>query len=313
MNIWNYVIKKIISIIPILFLSAMFIFILMRTIPGDPALTMLGEKATPESIAMLNEKWGLNQSYLVQFYLFIKGALIFDFGTSIKYGQPVIELLSKKLLITLSLVISSSFFAILLGIIPGYLAGMYKGKFVDYFMKVLSLIFLACPPFWVGLLLITVFSVHLRIFPISGWGSTISQHILGMILPGITQGLCIAAIIARNLRNDIIDVAKKDYVLFAKSKGLSNVYISLHYILRNALIPIVTILSMRIAYMLGGSVVVETVFGLPGIGALLINSIFARDYPVVQGIVLVFVLLVILINLITDTLYHIIDPKVNLN
>ena len=313
MSIWNYVIKKVISALPILFLSALFIFILMRAIPGDPALTMLGEKATPESIAMLKEKWGLNQSYIIQFYLFIKGLLVFDLGNSIKYGQPVIQLLGKKLLITTCLVISSAFFAVVLGIIPGYLAGINKNRHIDYFMKFLSLIFLACPTFWIGLVLLNIFSVHFKIFPIAGWGNTIPQHIIGMVLPGITQGLCIAAIIARNLRNNVIDVMKKDYVLFAKSKGLSKTYISLHYILRNALISVVTILSMRIAYMLGGSVVVETVFGLPGIGALLINSIFARDYPVVQGIVLVFVILVIIINLLTDTLYHIIDPKVNLS
>lgn len=313
MDLLNYILKRVLQIIPVFIIATILIFFLMRLIPGDPALVMLGEKATPESLALLRSKMGLDQSFFTQFILFFKNLICFDLGTSIKYKEPVLALLGSKLMTTVWLIISSIFFSILFSIIPGYLAGIYKDKPVDYVLRFFSLLSLATPTFWIGLVLLTIFSVHLRWFPVAGWGNTWGDHILGLILPGITQGCGVAAVLIRNLRNNIIEIKNSDYINYARSKGLSSFHISIHHILRNALIPTTTLLSMRIASMLSGSIVVETVFGLPGIGALLVNGIYARDYPVVEGVVLLFVLLVMIINLITDIIYSFLDPRVKLS
>ncbi|MBP2650559.1 MAG: transporter permease [Firmicutes bacterium] len=313
MDLLSYILKRVLQIIPVFIIATILIFFLMRLIPGDPALVMLGEKATPESLALLRSKMGLDQSYFTQFYLFFKNLICFDLGTSIKYKEPVLLLLGDKLMTTVWLIISSLFFSLLFSIIPGYYSGIHKDKPVDYIFRLLSLLSLATPAFWIGLVLLTLFSVQVNWFPVSGWGNTFEEHILGLILPGITQGIGVAAVLIRNLRNNVIDVKDSDYVNYARSKGLSNFQIGIHHILRNALIPTTTLLSMRIATMLSGSIVVETVFGLPGIGALLVNGIYARDYPVVQGVVLLFVLLVMVINLATDIIYSFLDPRVKLS
>jgi len=180
-------------------------------------------------------------------------------------------------------------------------------------IRVLSLFGLSAPTFWVGLLLLSVFAVQLKWLPVAGWGDTLTEHIRGLILPGITQALGVSAVMIRNLRNNVIEIRDSDYVEFAKSKGLRNKVISSRHILRNAMIPTTTLLALKIAYMLGGSVIIESVFSLTGLGALLVNGINARDYAVVQGVVLTFVVLVMLINLITDIIYSVLDPRVKLD
>lgn len=312
MDVVNYIIKRVLQMIPVFIIVTIVIFFMIRLIPGDPAAVMLGSKATPEALASMREKMGLNEPVVTQFGIFVKDLCHFDLGTSIKYNQPVASLIRSKFLVTAALTLVSTIFSVLFSFSLGYIGGMKKDKWQDQIIRVISLFGLSAPTFWIGLLLLTVFAVNLGWLPVSGWGETLPEHIRGLILPGITQALGVSAVLVRNLRNNVIEIKGSDFVEFAKSKGLKGKVISIRHILRNALIPTTTLLSLKIAYMLGGSVVIESIFSLPGLGALLVNSIYARDYAVVQGVVLTFVIMVMLINLITDIIYSILDPRVKL-
>lgn len=312
MDVVNYIIKRVLQMIPVFIIVTIVIFFMIRLIPGDPAAVMLGSKATPEALASMREKMGLNEPVVTQFGIFVKDLCRFDLGTSIKYNQPVASLIRSKFLVTAALTLVSTIFSVLFSFSLGYIGGIKKDKWQDQIIRVISLFGLSAPTFWIGLLLLTVFAVNLGWLPVSGWGETLPEHIRGLILPGITQALGVSAVLVRNLRNNVIEIKGSDFVEFAKSKGLKSKVISIRHILRNALIPTTTLLSLKIAYMLGGSVVIESIFSLPGLGALLVNSIYARDYAVVQGVVLTFVIMVMLINLITDIIYSILDPRVKL-
>lgn len=313
MDVINYIIKRILQMIPVFIIVTIVIFFMIRMIPGDPAAVMLGSKASPESIASMREKMGLNQPMWTQFLIFLKDLFHFDLGTSVKYNQSVSSLVASRFLVTAALTVVSTVFSVIISFTLGYVGGMKKDKWQDQIIRFASLFGLSAPTFWIGLLLLTVFAVNLHWFPVSGWGDTMIDHIRGLILPGITQALGVSAVMVRNLRNNVIEIKGSDYVEFAKSKGLKNSVISSRHILRNALIPTTTLLALKIAYMLGGSVVIESVFSLPGLGALLVNSINARDYAVVQGVVLTFVIMVMIINLLTDIIYSILDPRVKLS
>lgn len=313
MDVINYIIKRILQMIPVFIIVTIVIFFMIRMIPGDPAAVMLGSKASPEAIASMREKMGLNQPMWTQFLIFLKDLFHFDLGTSVKYNQSVSSLVASRFLVTAALTAVSTVFSVIISFVLGYAGGMKKDKWQDQIIRFASLFGLSAPTFWIGLLLLTVFAVNLHLFPVSGWGNTPLDHIRGLILPGITQALGVSAVMIRNLRNNVIEIKGSDYVEFAKSKGLKNSVISSRHILRNALIPTTTLLALKIAYMLGGSVVIESVFSLPGLGALLVNSINARDYAVVQGVVLTFVIMVMVINLLTDIIYSILDPRVKLS
>lgn len=313
MDVINYVIKRILQMIPVFIIVTIVIFFMIRMIPGDPAAVMLGSKASPEAIANMREKMGLNQPMWTQFLIFLKDLFHFDLGTSVKYNQSVSSLVASRFLVTAALTVVSTIFSVIISFVLGYIGGMKKDKWQDQIIRFASLFGLSAPTFWIGLLLLTVFAVNLHLFPVSGWGDTLIDHIRGLILPGITQALGVSAVMIRNLRNNVIEIKGSDYVEFAKSKGLTNRVISRRHIFRNALIPTTTLLALKIAYMLGGSVVIESVFSLPGLGALLVNSINARDYAVVQGVVLTFVIMVMVINLLTDIIYSILDPRVKLS
>lgn len=313
MDILNYILKRILQMIPVFIIVTIIIFFMIRMIPGDPAEIMLGSKATPEALESMREKMGLNETLFTQFGIFLKDLFRLDLGTSIKYGQPVAELIKNRFIVTLALTFVSTVFCVLISYGLGYISGIHKNGWQDQLVRIFSLFGLSAPTFWVGLLLLTVFSVKLGWFPVAGWGDTFFEHVRGLILPGITQALGVSAVLIRNLRNNVIEIKDSDFVEFAKSKGLTNRRISRRHIVRNALIPTATLLSLKIAYMLGGSIVIETVFSLPGLGALLVNSIFSRDYTVVQGVVLIFVIMVMFINLVTDILYSLLDPRVKLS
>lgn len=312
MDIVNYVIKRILHMIPVFLAVTVLIFVLIRMIPGDPALAMLGERATQELLEAKRVVMGLDRSYPEQFWIYFKDLLHLDFGNSVRYKVPVTSLLFDRLGTTVALTISSTIFAVLLGFIPGYIAGMHKDQPVDQAIRAFALLGLSIPPFWIGLVLLTIFAVNLGWVPVAGWGTTSLDHIKCLILPGITQAFAVCAVLTRNLRNNVVDIRKSDYVDFARSKGIPESLLSRNHIIRNALIPAVTLLSLRISVMLGGSVVIETVFTLPGVGALLTNAIYARDYAVVQGCVLIMIFLVMAVNLTTDIVYSLLDPRVKL-
>lgn len=308
----NYILKRVLQMIPVVLISAALIFIMIRMIPGDPARIMVGEHALPEVYEAYREKMGLNESYLTQFIRFFQNMLTMNLGDSVHYNLPVTELISRRFPVTLALTISSTILTVLLSLPLGYLAGMRQNKLTDQSIRTFALLGLSIPSFWIALVLLMVFGVRLHWFPVSGWGDTFAQQIRSLVLPSITQAIAASAVVVRNTRNNVVDVKTQDYVDFARAKGLTRLRVSMAHIIRNALIPTVTLLSMRIAYMFGGTVIIESVFSMPGMGELLVSSVQRRDYAVVQGVVIVFVLIVLIVNLITDIIYSIIDPRISL-
>jgi peptide/nickel transport system permease protein len=309
---FNYIIKRIAQMIPVLFVVTILVFSMIRLIPGDPATALLGEMAKQKDIERLREQMGLNENVFKQYVIFMKNLFVLDFGRSFVYKIPVIELVKPRIAVTVCLTVLSMTFAAILGFPLGYWAGMRKDRAADQIIRVTALACISLPNFWVGLLLMILFGVKLRWLPVGGWGETNFEHFKSLILPGITSSAMTAALIMRNLRNSVVDINSLDYVDFARSKGISEARVSVWHILRNGLISTVTLVMMRAAWMLGGSVIIETVFALPGMGKLLIDSIFGRDYAVVQALVFMFSALVIIVNLITDVIYSFLDPRVTL-
>lgn len=308
----SYILKRILQIIPVLIVVTILIFFMIRLIPGDPATVILGDKATPDLIVEINKRLGLDKPLYVQYFLFLKALVHLDLGNSILYVVPVSELLGKRMIVTLSLTLLSGLFAVIVSFPLGYIAGFHKDKLPDQIIRTGSLVALSMPAFWVGMLLLLGFGLKLHWFPVGGWGETWSEHLRSLVLPAITQSLLTAALLVKNLRNNVVDVMRMDFVDFARSKGLRERTVISRHVIRNALISTVTLLAMQMAYMLGGSVIIETVFALPGVGSLMVQAIFSRDYAVVQAVVFLFAALVLLINLLTDVSYSFLDPRVKL-
>jgi peptide/nickel transport system permease protein len=309
-NQFNYILKRVLQIVPVLFMVTVLIFAMLHMIPGDPARLILGEKATNGAVVALRAKLGLDQSMPIQYLRYLKGIATMDLGTSLTYQRPVVQLLLDGLPVTLFLTLMSTLFSLLVSFPLGYFAGMRKDNFGDQTVRVTALVAIAMPSFWVALLLMMLFSVKLQWFPVGGWGETGLEHLKSLILPAFTQSLMTSALLIRNIRNSVVDISVMDYVDFARSKGIAERSVKHRHILRNALISTATLLAMRMAYMLGGSVIIETVFSLPGLGKLMVDSIFGRDYAVVQSLVFLFAFMVLTINLLTDLLYSYLDPRV---
>ncbi len=312
METFRYIVRRVLQMIPVLIVAFVAIFFLMRLLPGDAALATLGDKIEPQVYEALKEKLGLNETLWTQFTITVSNFAHGDMGSSIIYKEPVTELLAQRMQVTILLAVVATLMTIVVGLPLGYLAGAMKDRLPDVLVRFFALIGLSTPSFWVGLILLIVFGVNLGIFPTSGWGKTWTEHFWSLILPGATLAFTSIAVIVRNVRNNVVDVRNSDYVDFGRSKGLSNWTVSTGYVLRNALIPTATLLSLRVIGMLSGSVIIENIFNLPGIGALLVQSVTGRDYAVVQGCVLVFVLITLVVNLLTDILYSVLDHRVKL-
>ena len=299
--------------IPVLFVVTIMVFSIIHLIPGDPARLILGDKATDEAVAALTVKLGLDQPLPVQYGRFLKQILTLDLGTSYAHGLPVAEMLAVRFPVTLALTLLSTTLALLLSLPLGYFAGTHKDKVGDQVIRTASLVAISMPSFWVGLLLMILFALKLRILPAGGWDTTSTWTMFKcLILPAVTQALMTTALLMRNTRNSVVDITCMDYIDFARSKGIAPGKVRSRHVIRNAMISTVTLLSMRMAATLGGSVIIETVFSIPGIGKLASDAIFGRDYAVVQSVVLLFAVMVLVINLITDILYSLLDPRVSL-
>jgi peptide/nickel transport system permease protein len=308
----QYILKRILHMIPVLICVTILIFSMIRLIPGSAAEIMLGDKATPEKIAILEKKMGLDKSLPEQYLLFMKQVLTLDFGDSVVYARSVLELIQPRVAVTVSLVLVTTLLVLFISFPLGYLAGSRSGGLADGIIKSGALVAVSLPQFWVGTLFLLLFALRMRLFPVGTWGETVGERLHALILPGLTGALTTSALMIKNLRSNVIDVVGSDYVDFARSKGLKDGRIMGRHVLRNAMISTVTLLSLRVANMLGGSIVIETVFSLPGLGKLLVDSIFARDYAVVQTVVLLLALLVLAVNLLTDIAYSLLDPRVRL-
>jgi peptide/nickel transport system permease protein len=299
--------------IPVLAVISFIVFAGIRLIPGDPAINMLGEKGTDETLAALRAKMGLDKPFIVQYVYYLKQLVQLDFGNSISLRQPVLSLFLQKSVVTISLTFLTALFAILISFPIGYYAGIHRDGSFGRVVFSMSIIFTSVPVFWLGLLMLMFFALKFSVFPAGGWGIGFWEHLYSLILPSFVGSLSTATLLIRNIQTSVTNILKKDYVDFAYSKGLRAGRVTSAYIMRNVLISTVTLLSIRITGLLGGSIVIESVFALPGIGSLLLTSVLARDYTLVQGLVFLFGAIVLVVNLLTDISYCFLDPRVKLH
>lgn len=306
----QYIARRLVHMIPVVFLITIAVFMLLRLVPGDPVTAMLGERATDEDIARVRQEIGLDEPIWVQYGLFLGDLVQLDLGKSVRLGVPVTEILPRRLFVTLALSLYTVVLTNLIAIPLGILAAMKKDSLLDNVIRMFLVVTMVMPSFWVGILLILVFSIQLDAFPVAGVGDGVIQNLHHLFLPALTVSLFLSGILIRSLRSSILTILQTDYVKVARAKGLVSRDVMTVHVLRNALIPYVTLLGIHVAFLLAGAVIVEKVFALPGAGALLIDSVSARDYPMVQALTLVFALLVISANLVTDLIYSFLDPRV---
>jgi ABC-type dipeptide/oligopeptide/nickel transport system permease component len=296
--------------IPVLLGVTIIVFLMVHLIPGDPASAMLGDQATDISVARVRKELGLDKPLYEQYFYFMRNLAELNLGNSIKFRVPVSTIVFHRLAVSLSLVVVTVLFTIVISLPLGILAALKKDSIIDNIVRSTLMVTMVMPSFWSGIILILIFSIRFRILPVSGFGSNFQQHIVHLILPALTISLGLAPILIRSLRTSILDTFQSDYIKTARAKGLEERSVMTVHVLRNALIPTITLLGISIGFLMGGTVIIERVFSLPGAGALLIDSVSARDYPVVQAATLIFALLVILVNLATDIIYSFIDPRV---
>ena len=305
-----YIRKRLILMVFVLFGVTVVIFGMVRILPGDPAFLILGDRATDQTAAELREILGLNRPVHEQYWMFVSGLVQGNMGQSLLYRQPVSDLVVSRVPISLSLAGYAMGLAAVITLVFGILAAVTKGRWPDQLIRIGFLFALTTPSFWFGILLILLFGLTLHWFPVAGFGETLPQHIWYLFLPALTLALQLSAVLIRNLRGQIIVTMRSDYVRTARAKGLPGSLVLLRHVLRNALLSTVTIFGLQFGFLVGGTIVVETVFAVPGMGQLLISSITARDYPVVQAITVVSAFLVIVVNLAVDLSYSFLDPRV---
>lgn len=311
----TYVIRRLILLIPIVLGVATISFLLIHAIPGDPIQLMAGQRRqfTPEEKARIAESLGLNDPVPVQYVRYITNLLLKgDMGISITTRAPVTYEILQRLPDTLMLTVSSMIIVVFLAIPIGIISALKRGSWIDTLAMAGALVGVSIPAFWFGIMLMLIFGLYLGWLPTVGQGKTPTEYILSLILPSVTLSMILLGLLTRIVRSSMLEVLNKDYVRTARAKGLSTPGVVLKHALPNAAIPILTVITGQIANLLGGVVIIESVFGWPGIGRLAVSAVFQRDYLVVTGTVLVFSALVIVINLITDILYSILDPRIRL-
>lgn len=304
----RFIVGRILSGIVVVFGISVLSFLLIHFIPGDPVRIMLGQNATPDQVERLTIFLGLDQPLFVQYGHYISNVFQGDLGTSLKTGRPVLTEILGRFPQTVKLAAAGIFFAIIIGLTVGILAAKFKDTFIDRMAMGFAMLGISIPSFWLALLLIMVFSVKLGWFPIAeGTG------LRDLVLPSITLGVLASTIISRLTRNGMVEVLSKDYIRTARAKGLDERVIIVRHALRNVLLPIVTVIGLQIAGLLGGTVILEQVFNWPGLGTLAIDAISSRDFPLIQGTVLFMGIVYVSINILVDISYGIIDPRVDIS
>jgi peptide/nickel transport system permease protein len=304
----TFILRRIVQIIPVLLGVTLVVFLIMQMVPGDPALLIAGEGASDEKIASIRAELGLDRSILVQYVDYVGKVVSGDLGESIRTGRPVLEEILVRLPITIELAFWSILITIIIGIFIGITAANKQNTFIDLGLMIVALIGVSLPSFWLGLLLIIFFSVELGWFPVAGWGSF--KHV---VLPSIALGIGGAAIVARMTRSSMLEVLNQDYIRTAKAKGVKRQIITYKHALKNALIPVVTVIGLQFGALLGGTVLIESVFAINGVGRLIIDAIRSRDIPLVQGTILFVSVIFVLVNLVVDISYRMLNKKVDLN
>jgi peptide/nickel transport system permease protein len=302
---------RLLQAVPVVIGVTVIAFFILRLIPGDPTSLMLGAHWSPQRAAVLRHNLGLDRSIAEQYRLFMENLFKLDLGQSIYYRRSVSSLIAERLPVTLWLAVYSTVLAILISVPLATLSALRRNGVVDQATRVSFLVIFAMPPFWVGLILVLLFGLNVPLFPVSGYGTGVGGHVYHLFLPALTIALGFGAILTRTLRNSILGVLQADYLDTAKAKGLGRLRTLNRHVLRNALVAGVTVIGVNLAYLIGSTVIIENVFALPGLGQLLASSINTRDLSVVQGIILVFGLCVVAINLLTDVAYAAMDPRVS--
>ena len=306
-GVMRFLIRRLLLTLPVLFGVATLVFSLIHLVPGDPAQAMLGDGASPREIAELRVSLGLDRPLPSQYLAFLRRAVTGDLGTSFRTGQPVTQMIGERLPATAELAVAAMAVAILLAMPLGIVAAVWKNTAADHAAMTFSLAGISIPNFWLGPLLAIVFSVELGWLPVSGRGT------LGhLVLPAVSLGLALSAILARMMRASLIEELSELYVRAARARGVSPTAAVLGHAMRNSLIPLVTIIALQCGAVLTGAVITETIFAWPGIGRLLIQSIGFRDYPTVQGCILLIAVTYVTVNLLTDVLYGVLDPRIRL-
>jgi peptide/nickel transport system permease protein len=299
------------QIVATVVLVALLIFGLMRLLPGDPALMLLGERATDASIAQMHHDLGLDRSIAVQFWEFLIHSVTLQLGESITMRVPVASLVRDGLPITLLLTGMAAFLALLIAVPLAFVSALRPGSWMDAAIRTVAQISLSMPVFYIGLVLLIVLAAGLHWFPVGGIGTGFFQDLYYLFLPALTLALSLSAVLLRNLRQSLLEVLNAEYVNFATAKGLPRRLILTRHVLRNAWVSTVTLLGLNIGSLVGGAVITETVFAIPGLGRLTIDSIFARDYPVVQGLTMVLAIMVSVVFLLVDTVQVLLDPRMS--
>jgi peptide/nickel transport system permease protein len=308
----RFILHRILISIPTLILVSMFVFGPQKLLPGDPVLAMAGEERDPAVIELLREKYRLNDPIPMQYLYWVGGVLQGDLGTSLRTGEPVLNLIAQKLPVTIQLAIMSMIFAFLIGVPAGILSSVRKGTWVDYIANVVALSGLSIPNFWLGIMMILLVSVNLGWLPASGYESPWVdpwRSFQTMLMPAFVLGTGLAAALMRHTRSSMLGVLQSDYVRTARAKGLAERKVILKHAFRNAVLPIVTLSALLFGELLAGAVLTEQIFTIPGFGKLIVDAVFNRDYAVVQGVVLCTAAGFILMNLIADVLYVLLNPR----
>jgi len=309
----RYILNRLAQMIPVVFGVLVVVFIMLKLTPGDPAAAMLGIQATPEELVRVRHAMGLDRPWHVQFGIWLGNALQGDLGSSYISKKPVTELLLTRLPVTLELSIFAMLLAILIGIPAGIISAARRYSWVDYLITSLALFGVSMPSFWFAILLIYLFSLYLGWLPASGympWSRGVWPHIRSLIMPGLALGLFLMGALVRFCRTSMIETLVQDYVRTARAKGISQTLILLRHALKNALIPTVTVLGIQFGALLGGAIIIETIFAFPGIGTMMLTAVNQRDYPVVQGVTLVVAIAFTLSNLLVDILYTWLNPRI---
>jgi peptide/nickel transport system permease protein len=308
----QYILKRLLLMIPTFLLVMVIIFVLVRLLPGDPAIAIAGDRASDADLAAIRARLGLNEPMIVQFWLFLTNTLQGDLGQSILMRAPVTEVIAKRLPVTGFLTVYAVALSLLIAGPLAFVAALNRGRWPDTVIRTVFQVGLSMPVFYIGLILLTFLAAQLRWFPVGGYGGSFVEKLYHLFLPAVAVALYTSAIIMRNLRSAIIEVLDAEYVQFARAKGLPDRLILGRHVLRNAMISTVTLLGLSIGNLMSGTLVTETVFAVPGVGRLMLEAIFARDYPLIQGLTLTFAVLVSVVFLLTDLFQSTLDPRMRL-
>ena len=305
-----FLFRRLLQLIPTFAFILVVVFVLVRLLPGDPTSAILGAHAKDADVARINHELGLDRPIPVQFALFLKSVALGDLGNSIQLKTSVTSLIAQRLPVTVMLTVMAALMAVVMAVPLAFIAALHRDEAADSAIRSAFQVGLSMPVFYLGLILLTVFGARLGWFPVGGYGDNFLDHLYHLVLPAFSLALSLAAILMRNLRASIIGVVDAEYVVFARSKGIAPLVILVRHVLRSALISTVALFGLSIGTLLGGAVITETVFAIPGAGRLMIDSIYGRDYPVVQGMTMALAMVVSLTFFLTDVVEAWLDPRV---